>query len=232
MDVRVIIAAAGTGTRFGQEVPKQFMRLSGESVLGHTIRCFMDCSYIEEIAVVLPPDFISMIETSFPKIRHIVKGKKTRAESVYEGLRKISLRDFSDETVVLVHDGVRPFVTEQVIQKVAVEAGIHGAAIAATKVTDTIKEVDAEGFIRATKSREHLWKAATPQGFQMDVLLKSYKKARLGGYLETATDEAFLAEKAGYPVFIVEGNPENIKITTPVDLAFAEALVNTKGCNE
>ena len=225
MDVRVIITAAGAGTRFGQEVPKQFVRLGCESVLGHTIRCFRQCKFITEIAIVLPPDFISAKDFGFPKIKYVVKGKKTRAESVYEGLMKISLRGFSSETVVLVHDGVRPLITEQVIQKVAIEAGVHGAAIAATKVTDTIKEVDARGFICSTLSREHLWKAATPQGFRMDVLLKSYKKALNEGYLEFATDEAYLAEKAGYPVFIVEGNPENIKITTPTDLAIAEALL-------
>ena len=232
MDVRVIITAAGSGTRFGQELPKQFVRLGGESVLAHTIRCFVSCNFIEEIAVVLPPDFISMMEKDFPKIRHIVKGKKTRTESVYEGLKKISLGDFTGETVVLVHDGVRPFVSELVIKNVATQARAHGAAIAATKVTDTIKEVDAEGFIRSTRSREHLWKAATPQGFRMDVLLDSYSKAMIDGYLKSATDEAFLAEKAGYPVFIVEGNHENIKITTPTDLAIAEALLKTKGCNE
>ena len=223
----VIITAAGYGTRFGKDVPKQFVRLGGESVLGRTIRCFEDCDFVEDIAVVLPPDYTSGADLGFPKITHFVKGKKTRAESVYEGLKKISQRDFSSQTVVLVHDGVRPFVTEQVIKNVATEALAHGAAIAATKVTDTIKEVDAGGFISATRNREFLWKAATPQGFRMDVLLESCKRAELEGYLESATDEAFLAEKAGYPVFTVEGNPENIKITTPADLAIAEAILST-----
>ena len=227
MDVRVIITAAGAGTRFGQEVPKQFARLGGESVLGHTIRRFENCCLVDEIAVVMPPDHIAALARGFTKIKHFVKGKKTRAESVYEGLKKMSLGCFTRETIVLVHDGVRPLVTERVIQKVAVEAGVHGAAIAATKVTDTIKKVDTRGFICSTPSREHLWKAATPQGFLMDVLLESYKKALQEGYLDSATDEAFLAEKAGYPVYIVEGNPENIKITTPADLAIAEALLSS-----
>lgn len=229
MDVRVIITAAGSGSRFGQDVPKQFVRLGDESVLGHTIRRFVDCDFVEEIALVLPPDFISAADLMFPKVKYYVEGKKTRAESVYEGFLRICGKLFSSETVVLVHDGVRPFVSWDTIKNVALSALRHGAAIAATKITDTIKKVDAEGFVSATLSRENLWRAATPQGFRMDVMLDSYKNAIAQGYLESATDEAFLAEKAGYPVCIIEGNPENIKITTLIDLVFAEAILKTKG---
>ena len=225
----VIVTAAGYGARFGQAVPKQFMPLGDASVLWHTIRCFEDCGFIDDITVVLPPDFIAGINLGFAKIKHLVKGKKTRAKSVYEGLKKILRSDSLSETVVLVHDGVRPFVSAETIKNVAIEAKSRGAAIAATKVTDTIKEVDTGGFINVTLNREHLWKAATPQGFRMDILLESYKKAMEHGYLEAATDEAFLAEKAGHPVYIVEGNPENIKITTPTDMVVAEALLGMEG---
>ena len=225
MDVRVIITAAGDGTRFGRPVPKQFVQLGGESILSHTVRCFEICDFVEEITVVLPPGFA--INSS--KIKHYAFGKKTRAESVNEGLKKMCQGEFSRETVVLVHDGVRPFVSSEVIKNVALMAKRHGTAIAATKMTDTIKKVYSDGFVSKTVSRENLWRAATPQGFKMGILLDSFKMACERGYLESATDESYLVEKAGYPVFIVEGNPENIKITTPADMLVAEALLKKRG---
>ena len=227
MDVRVIITAAGGGTRFGLPIPKQFVQLGGEPILTHTVRCFEICDFVEEIAVVLPPGFDYAI--SSPKVKHFAFGKKTRAESVNEGIKKICQGAFSCETIMLVHDGVRPFVSNEVIKNVAIMAKRHGVAIAATKLTDTIKKVNASGFVSETVDRENLWRAATPQGFKMGILLDSFKMANERGYLKSATDEAFLAEKAGFPIFIVEGNPENIKITTLTDLAIAEALQKTKG---
>ena len=229
MDVRVIIAAAGGGTRFGQTIPKQFVQLGGESILKHTIRRFECCGFVEEIAVVLPPGFVLEEDIGYAKVKNHIVGKKTRAESVYEGLKKISHRSFTSETVVLVHDGVRPFVSEKIIENVILEAMHRGAAIAATKVIDTIKQVDVWGFVSATVNRENLWRAATPQGFRMGILLDSFKKAEAHGYLEAATDEAFIVEKAGFPVFIVEGNPENIKITTQSDMAIAEEFLKKEG---
>ena len=225
MDVRVIITAAGSGSRFGQGLPKQFSLLGTESILKHTVRNFENCDFVSEVVIVLPPDHPSVKDISFPKVKHLAAGKKTRAESVYEGLKVICQSDYSNETVVLVHDGVRPFVSKPVIEEVAAGALDHGAAIAAVKMTDTIKKVDSDGFISATIDREHLWKAATPQGFRIDILVESYKRAIELGYLESATDEAFLAEKAGFPVYVVEGNPENIKITTQADKLVAETML-------
>ena len=222
MDLRVIITAAGRGTRFGQALPKQFVKLGTRSILEHTLSRFESCSFVEEIAVVLPTDFHVV---SFAKVKYVVEGKGTRAESVYEGFLKILGGNHSDKTVVLVHDGVRPFVSDETIEKVAYGALEYGAAIAASKVTDTIKMADSEGFVCQTVSREFLWKAATPQGFRVDVLLESYKRAKEQGFFTSATDEAILAEKAGFPVYIIEGNPENIKITTTADFQMAEGLL-------
>ena len=224
MDLRVIITAAGSGTRFGQTLPKQFSLIGTESILKRTIRCFEDSSLVSEVTVVLPPGYTSVKDISLSKVRHFVAGKKTRAESVYEGLKKCQ-GNFSNETVVLVHDGVRPFVSAEVIKVVAEQAFKRGAAIAAVKVTDTIKKIDPDGYISATIDRKFLWKAATPQGFRINILVESYKRAMEMGYLESATDEAFLAEKAGFPVYVVEGNPENIKITTQADKLVAEAML-------
>ena len=242
MDVRVIIAAGGSGVRFGQALPKQFAKLGSKSILEHTLSRFECCSFVKEIAVVLPAEYSSLSvspsgcrpqqtdleNVSFSKVKHFAAGKNTRAESVYEGFLKISRGVQSCETVVLVHDGVRPFVCEETIENVAAKALEHGAAIAAARVTDTIKKMDSKGFVSETVNRELLWKAATPQGFRMDVLLESYRRAHEQGYLPSATDEAFLAEKAGFPVYIIEGNPENIKITTSADLVFAESLLKAK----
>ena len=229
MDVRVIVAAGGSGTRFGQAVPKQFAKLGTESILEHTVRRFEKCSFVKEIIIVLPPDFVSINDLSCSKVKHFVTGKNTRAESVYEGFLKISRGVWSSETIALVHDGVRPFVCEETIENVAAKALEHGTAIAAARVTDTIKKMDSKGFVCETVNRELLWKAATPQGFRMDILLEAYKRAIEQGYLPSATDEAFLVEKAGFPVYIIEGNPENIKITTSADLAFAESLLKGQG---
>ena len=229
MEAVVIVTAAGGGLRFGQKVPKQFAKLDGESILRHTVRRFENCDIVKEIAVVLPSDFFLAADLDFPKVKHFVAGKKTRAESVYEGLSRLNERELPSRTVVLVHDGVRPFASEEVIKNVAMEAWARGAAIAATKITDTIKQVDALGFVSATVSRENLWRAATPQGFRMGILLSSYERAQEHGYIESATDEAFLVEKAGFPVYIVEGNPENIKITTPADMTIAEEIHRKEG---
>ena len=229
MDVRVVITAAGSGIRFGKSLPKQFMPLGGEPVLNHTIRCFTNCDFVNEIAVVLPQEFLK--DFYFTKVDYFVAGKKTRAESVYEGLKKISRGSSTDETVVLVHDGVRPFVSVETIKDVAQKALAFGAAIAAAKVTNTIKKADNQGYITETISRENLWMAATPQGFKLSKLLDMFRDAKKLGYLESATDEAYLAEKAGYPVFLVKSNPENIKITNPADLLIAEGILS-KGSYE
>ena len=259
MDVRVIITAGGSGSRFCKALPKQFAKLGTDSILEHTVRCFEICDHVKEITVVLPPDFMltnericyvgarlaspahhdtksagqaSLVPTenvSFSKLRHVVSGKNTRAKSVYEGLLSLSQGSYFGETIVLVHDGVRPFVSDETIKNVAEMAFVHGAAIAATKVTDTIKKVDAEGYVSETISRDSLWRASTPQGFRIGILLESYKKAIEEGFMSDATDEAFLAEKAGYPVYVVEGNHENIKITTPADKLMAETILRMRG---
>ena len=229
MDVRVIIAAGGSGSRFGQAVPKQFVKLGADSILKHTVRCFEICDFVEEIVVVLPPDFGLAKGLGFSKVKHFVLGEKTRAESVHAGLAKLCQGVHSIDTVVLIHDGVRPFASKETIRRVAELSLVHGAAITATKVTDTIKKVDGMGFVSETIQRDNLWRAATPQGFRMDVLLESYKKATDMGYLEVATDEAFLAEKAGFAIVVAEGNPENIKITTPADKLMAEAILKMRG---
>ena len=221
MDIRVVITAAGSGSRFGGNLPKQFMKLGTKSILECTIDLFISCKIFSEIIVVLPCDYVFAKDAV-----RVVSGKKTRAESVYEGLKVVSLRPFSDETIVLVHDGVRPFASKKLINDVVMNASKHGAAIAATRVTDTIKNTHDDLFIRETICRRNLFKAATPQGFRIGVLLESFKKAEELGYLQYATDEAYLAEKCGYPVYIVEGNPENIKITTQTDMVYAKILLD------
>ena len=222
MDVKVIVAAAGSGERFGHGHLKQFALLGSKQVLFHAIETFESCSFVTEIAVVVAKPHIPIVESyGFTKVHHIVAGKDTRAGSVYEALKKF------DTGIVLVHDGVRPLVKKELVRNVAHAAFTHGAAIAATKVSDTIKKADERGFVLKTEERENLWRAATPQGFKTELLHLAYKAAIVGGYMESATDEAFLVEKLGKPVFLVKGHEDNIKITHPHDLAMAELLVKT-----
>ena len=223
MDVKVIVTAGGLGSRFGGDFPKQFMALGSKPVLYHAIKTFESCSFVTEIAAVVPEEYaITVKDYGFAKVFYIVAGKNTRAMSVYEALRHF------DTGIVLVHDGVRPLVRKELVRNVAHAAFTHGAAIAAAKVTDTIKKADEQGFVNTTVERENLWRAATPQGFKAELLHEAYQKAIEGGYMENATDEAFLVEKLGKPVFLVKGHEDNIKITHPHDLRIAEMLLHQR----
>ena len=220
MDVKVIVTAGGTGVRFGGYLPKQFMLLGTKPVLYHAIKTFESCSFVTEIAVVVPPAHMeTVMGFGFLKVNHYVPGKETRAGSVYEALQRFS------SGIVLIHDGVRPIVKKELVRNVAHAAFTHGAAIAATRVTDTIKKSDEQGFVSATVERQDLWRASTPQGFKTELLHDAFRMAIEGGYMEGATDEAFLVEKLGKPVFLVKGPGDNIKITYPQDLKIAEALL-------
>lgn len=226
-DVKVVIAAAGSGSRFGG--PKQFAMLGGEPVLRRAAGLFEGIRQVSEILVALPPGLQSPFAP--PANWRIVAGKGTRQESVAEAV--LALAGAPDETLVLVHDGARPFASRETIGGVARMAHRHGAALAARRLADTLKR-EAAGFALETVPRDSLWRAATPQGFRLGILREIYGKARAGGYLAAATDDAELAEKAGYRPCLVESNPENIKITARSDLALAEAILGAmrKGQHE
>jgi 2-C-methyl-D-erythritol 4-phosphate cytidylyltransferase len=220
-----IIVAAGRGERAGGGRAKQFREVSGTPIIIHTLGRFERCESVAEVVVVAPGG--SAAETlalarrqGLLKTARAVEGGATRAESVLNGLAAVS----PEATVVAVHDGVRPFVTPEEIDRVVREAERTGAAILASPVVDTIKEVAASRVL-CTPARARLWRAQTPQCFRLDILRRAYEQAPGGGL--DATDCSSLVERLGVAVSVVEGGPHNIKITTPLDFALAEVLMKS-----
>jgi 2-C-methyl-D-erythritol 4-phosphate cytidylyltransferase len=219
-----IIPAAGSGSRFGGQIPKQFIEIAGAPILVHTLRRFDECEEIGAIIVALRPDEIEAFGRSLPthklqKPVRLVNGGAERSDSILNALA--AAREFDPE-LVAVHDAVRPFVAPERISAVLARAREIGAAILAAPATDTIKEVE-NGLIQRTIDRRRIWRAQTPQAFRYDLLLRANEEARAANLPSAmVTDDAFLVERLGLPVAVVEGSPNNIKITTPEDLILAE----------
>jgi 2-C-methyl-D-erythritol 4-phosphate cytidylyltransferase len=219
-----IIAAAGRGERAGGKRAKQFQELGGIPVIIHTLRRFEHSSTIGQTIVVLQADEVSSFlalagRYGLAKLSRVVAGGETRTESIWRGLQAVRA---ATAGVVAVHDGVRPFVTVEEIDRVVRKAEETGAAILAARATDTIKEV-ASGCIERTLARESLWHAQTPQAFRYDLLRRAYERAREEAC--DATDDSALVEQLGVAVSVVEGSARNIKITRPEDFALAEILL-------
>ena len=221
--IAAIIPAAGSGTRMGLDHPKQFHFLSGSPILIHTVRTFATAACIDLIVVVVPADRVHSTKDLlqeydlFDNTVSVLAGGKRRQDSVKRGLDSLS----AEVDVVLVHDGARPLVTEEIIERCALAAESFGAAISAVPVKDTLKRADEQGRIVETVDREALWQAQTPQGARMPLLLAAYKEAAK----QNVTDEASLLECAGIPVQLIEGSETNIKITRPDDLIIAEKIM-------
>jgi 2-C-methyl-D-erythritol 4-phosphate cytidylyltransferase len=235
MKVVVIIPAAGLGTRMSSApeaksrkiATKQFAELGGTPILIHTLRKFAAHPAVAEIHVALRKNEISGFRARLDQGAsdilekvNLLEGGEHRQESVANALAALSV---APEDIVLVHDAVRPFVTEEIIQQVIEAAQKYGAAIAGMPATDTVKQVErtANGaLITATVPRERVVMAQTPQGFRYDVLKKACDEAKTDGFV--GTDEASLVERSGHKVAVVMGSSRNIKITTPADLELAE----------
>ncbi len=219
-----IIVAAGSGTRFGAEKPKQFLEILGKPLIIYTLERFESCPAIDEILLVLPAVEIENFQKTVEKynLKKLVKtvaGGKSRAESVFNGLNSI---DSKQTEIVAVHDGARPFASIEEITRTIEKAKETGAACLVADVTDTIKEVR-DGKIVGTIDRKQLRRALTPQAFRFDILQRAFAQSDLS---ETATDECFLVEKLGYEISFVEGSAKNIKITAPEDFTLAEILLH------
>ena len=219
-----IIAAAGTGSRMASDQPKQFLQLAGTPIIFHTLGAFEQCESSQEVIVVLPAEEAAAFLTlagkhGLRKLSRVVPGGTTRADSVKRGLNAIRP---ATAGIVAVHDGVRPFVTVEEIEKVVAAAESGGAAILVGPVTDTIKQVG-DGAVVVTLERRELRRALTPQCFRYELLRKAYEQVDVND--PSLTDESVLVEKIGARVSIVEGSSRNIKITTPQDLLIAEALL-------
>jgi len=219
-----LITAAGKGQRMQNQTPKQYLPLGGRPILARTIKVFEQCSAVDEIYVIVPAEQMEMVEREivdkyeFKKVLKVVRGGKLRQQSVWNGLKAIR----SECSIVVIHDGVRPFVTPKMIEQSIKAAAETGAAVVAVPSKDTVKRA-AKGKKVQTLPREEIWLAQTPQAFQFALLMKAYQKANQDEI--TGTDDAFLVEQMGHPITLIEGNYTNIKITTPEDLAFAETLL-------
>jgi len=222
--VSAIIAAGGRGTRMNLDVNKVYIEVGGSMILARTLLAFENCPSIDEIILVvnsldIPFCTKNIIEKyKMTKIKSVVAGGNERQQSVWNGLREVS----RECDIVVIHDGARPFISQEHINKSIEYADTYGAACVAVPVKDTIKTVNGEGFIDMTLKRSTLWAVQTPQTFRYSIIAKAHEKAQEEGF--TGTDDASLVERLGCRVKIVEGSYENIKITTREDLIIAEAI--------
>jgi len=229
MSIVAIITAAGSGRRLGGDKPKQFQILGGRPVLAHTLHVFEKLEIINEIIVTAPAEYVAHTKDmatryGFNKLSEVVPGGENRAASVYSALNQLS----ETTDIVLIHDGVRPFVSEEVIRAVAAAGKDYGASAAGVPLTDTLKEVNEIAQVIETPDRQRFWRVQTPQGFTYGLIKKAYDQGEKDGILESATDDCMLVERLGHTVQMIEGHSGNIKITTREDLLYGEILLRLK----
>lgn len=219
-----VIVAAGKGKRMGTEISKQFLPLCGKEILAHTVEKFENTEIIRDIVLVTGTDSLDDVqdmvqEYNWKKIISVTEGGRERQDSVWNGLKQVS----DDTEIVLIHDGVRPFVTENILLDSIQTALEMGGCVAGVPAKDTIKVCDAENIAVVTPDRSTLWQIQTPQTFRKDLIVKAYEKAAKDGFI--GTDDASLAEHSGYSVKVIMGSYRNIKITTKEDLLIGEAFL-------
>jgi 2-C-methyl-D-erythritol 4-phosphate cytidylyltransferase len=220
--VSVIIPAAGSGKRMNSSTPKQFIELGGKPILFHTIKKFEQSPHVSEIIIVSPKtdiEFVeTMINTHFKKVKCVIEGGKERQNSVQNGLNNVAI----NSDIIIVHDGVRPFINQIEIEKICSVLQTENAAVIAVPVKNTIKTVERH-YVKNTPDRSTLWAIQTPQGMKATVFKSCYEKLKQENIL--GTDESMIAEHYGYSVNVIEGNYKNIKITTPEDLEIGELFL-------
>ncbi|MDP3182603.1 MAG: 2-C-methyl-D-erythritol 4-phosphate cytidylyltransferase [Desulfobaccales bacterium] len=227
MRVAAIIAAAGVGQRMGGQTPKPYLMLANKPILAHTLEIFEKIPEVQEVTVVAHPDDLDLCQDTvispfnFKKVLRLVPGGKERQDSVYHALKTLQRED--DLEIVLVHDGVRPFITPDQIRAVIQGARRHGGAVLGWPAQDTLKRVNSQGEVLQTLDRQDIWQIQTPQAFQAPLLWRAFVDAYSRNFY--ATDEAALLEENHQPVVVIPGSPFNLKITTPQDLQLAEGLL-------
>jgi 2-C-methyl-D-erythritol 4-phosphate cytidylyltransferase len=225
MKTVVIIPAGGAGRRMGGETPKQYLSLAGVPILVHTLREFQQSPVVDEIFLVVPEGDIAdvrrnMVERyDLSRVSLVIAGGRERQDSVRNALAHV--RDGHE--IILVHDGVRPFVTGDLIERAIAGAKAFGAVAPGVSVRDTVKKADAAGWVVKTVQREGLWLVQTPQAFRREVILAAYERAARDGFC--GTDDASLVERMGIPVRMIPGDADNIKVTAPEDLERGERIV-------
>lgn len=227
MHITAIVPAAGAGIRFGGAVKKQFIALNGLPILSYTLRALAASNALSAIIVVAPPgdesrgrEALELADVNLET--EVIPGGQTRQDSVYNGLQRAK----ADTDLVLIHDGVRPFVSPEVVLATVGAANEVGAAVSAVPVIDTIKRVGADGIVVETLPRGQLWSIQTPQVFRYALLMQAHRAVREQGII--ATDDAALVERIGGMVKVVRGSYENLKITSEEDLPLADLILRRR----
>ncbi len=226
--VAAVIAAGGTGTRIGSQLPKQFIQIGGKPILLWTVEAVLSVESVFEVIIALPSEHIAQAETILSQRKWktpvvCVPGGETRQESVFHGVQRVS----PGADLIMVHDAVRPFCSRETSLRVLEAAWRTGAAIPGLPVTETIQRVSRGGRVLKTAPREELYTIQTPQCFHGTVLRAALERASREGF--EGTDESSVVRWSGHPVTVVEGAAENIKITRPLDLEIAERLLRQPG---
>jgi len=205
-------------------VDKVFALLGGKPILARVVDAFQACHLIDQVVVVVSKQNLEgcrqlVAEQGWPKVTEVCPGGRRRQDSVAAGLSQLENCDW-----VVIHDGARPLVTVDLIEQGLVEARETGAAVAAVPVTDTIKVAEGDRIVHQTPPRQNLWAVQTPQVFRIGIIAEAYRQAK-----GEVTDDASLVEQSGYKVKLYMGAYDNIKVTTPDDLALAELLWQKHG---
>lgn len=223
----LIIPAAGSGSRLNRETPKPYIRLSGRTILEHTISRFTKLDILRNIVVATAPGFVSQAESLLESMLSdrysftVISGGQERQHSIFNALKHVA-----DTELVIVHDAVRPFVKLEHVRHCCDAALETGASVLGVPTKDTIKQVDDEYRIQKTPARKYLWQAQTPQVFRREIIKRAYEKAFEDNFI--GTDDASLVERMGEPVVMVQGDRSNFKITYPLDLELARLLLERK----
>lgn len=226
--VAAVIVAGGSGKRMGMKIKKQFIELEGKAILAHTIEAFNKCEVIDEIVVVVGKEDIAKVKTEivsrydYDKVIQIIEGGTERQESVYNGLMAVT----KEVQYVMIHDGARPFISQEILEKALIMTKEKHATVVAVPVKDTIKVVNGALEVEATPNRSTLWSVQTPQSFKKELLIKAYGYAKEKSLI--VTDDSMLVEAYGKKVHVVEGDYNNIKITTSEDLVLGQAILMNK----
>lgn len=227
MKVAAIIPAAGVGVRMKRNTPKPYLMLGGKPILARTLAVFEATPEVHEVTVVVHQEDLEYCQEqvigpyAFKKVLRLVPGGKERQDSVYNAL-KVLQKDM-DLEIVVVHDGVRPFITPEQLRRVIQAARRYGGAILGWPAQDTLKRVSPKGEVLQTLERHNVWQIQTPQAFQAQLLWRAFVEAYGRNFY--GTDEASLVEELQQTVVVVQGSPLNLKITTPEDLLMAEAIL-------
>lgn len=223
--IAAVVVAAGSGSRMGTKAKKQFLTLEGTPLLGYALKILDASHMIGSIVVVVSAGDEEYCRTDvvdrlgINKAAAIVPGGKERQDSVYNGLLALS----NDTDIVVVHDGARPFFSPIILASVIEAAQVHGAATCAVPAKDTVKLAGVDGFVTETLLRGRTWLVQTPQAFRYELIIEAHRRAREDNFL--ATDDAALVESLNRPVKIIMGSYDNIKITTPEDIAVARTII-------